>query len=202
MRKTRRKPHPLSIVPKGRLDALTDGLFAITMTLLVIEIKLPENFHPKDAQELTHAILELLRSGIAFFISFFVLGIRWLGIARLMHGLEHVSRSFARWSLLHLFLTACIPFSTMLVGRYTEFPISIWIYAANMSLGGLVAMRLYAEPTIGKMPWYKNENARSLLWLLAATTTSVVISFFNPMFATLAYILTLPTARPVPSQRG
>jgi len=65
-----------------------------------------------------------------------------------------------------------------------------------------VAMRLYVEPTLGKIPWYQNENARSLLWLLAATIVSVVISFFNPMYATLAYILTLPTIRPVKSQKA
>lgn len=202
MKKTKHKPHPLSIVPKGRLDALTDGLFAITMTLLAIEIKLPEHFQPKDVHQLNHELLELARSGIAFFISFFVLGIRWMNLARLMHGLEHVSRSFAWWSLLHLFLTACIPFSTMLVGRYNEFPISVWIYGANMTAAGLVAMRLYVEPTLGKIPWYENENARSMLWLFAAVTVSIVLTFISPAYAMLGYILTAPTSRPIKVSKG
>jgi len=40
------------MIPKSRLDALTDGVFAVAMTLLVIDLRLPEGFHPADAREL------------------------------------------------------------------------------------------------------------------------------------------------------
>jgi uncharacterized membrane protein len=39
------------MIPKLRLDALTDGVFAVAMTLLVIDLRSPENFHPRDAAE-------------------------------------------------------------------------------------------------------------------------------------------------------
>jgi uncharacterized membrane protein len=190
-----KKPHPLSIIPKFRLDALTDGLFAITMTLLIIDIRLPEHFRPQDGHQLVEAILELSRNFIAFAVSFFVLGFRWMSLARLMHGLTHVSRGFVFWSLVHLFLIACMPFSAMLVGRYTEFAPSIWIYSLNTIAAALVAIRLLVEPTLGKRSWYRNEKARDLLWLIAAALVSLAISFFNPSYAMAAYLLTLPLAR-------
>jgi uncharacterized membrane protein len=46
-------------VSKGRLDALTDGVFAFAMTLLVVKFDLPEDFHPKSAAELSSGLLAL-----------------------------------------------------------------------------------------------------------------------------------------------
>jgi uncharacterized membrane protein len=65
-----------SLIEKMRLDALTDGVFAVAMTLLVIDIKLPESFHPASAQEFLHGIAELQTQFLVYVISFIVLGLR------------------------------------------------------------------------------------------------------------------------------
>ena len=46
-----------------------------------------------------------------------------------------MTEQFARWTLLHLFLITCLPFSTMLIGRYDDLAPAVWIYGANMALG-------------------------------------------------------------------
>jgi uncharacterized membrane protein len=113
------------MIAKHRLDGLTDAVFGVAMTLLVLDLRLPESFHPQDAAELLQAISQLFTQFLAYGISFFVLARRWLGLAKLASRSKDVPDSFASWSLAHLFLIACIPFSTMLVGRYEQFAPSI-----------------------------------------------------------------------------
>ena len=181
---------PLDI-SKARLNTLTDGIFAITMTLLVIEMRLPEHFSPQSSDQLLHVISGLAGQFLAFFVSFFVLGFRWMTLSRLMDGMEHVRRKFAFWSLVHLFLAACFPFSAMLVGRYTSFAPSIWIYALNVILSALVMIHLLSEAAVGKRCSIQNEKMREMLGLIAAALISVVVSFLSPSHAMLAYLLTI-----------
>jgi uncharacterized membrane protein len=59
MRLGNRASEPKEFVSKSRLDALTDGVFAFAMTLLVVKFDLPEDFHPTSAAELISALLDL-----------------------------------------------------------------------------------------------------------------------------------------------
>ena len=65
-------------ISKGRLDALTDAVFAFAMTLLVVNFDLPEDFHPTSAAELISALLGLGDTFIAYVITFLVLATFWL----------------------------------------------------------------------------------------------------------------------------
>jgi hypothetical protein len=110
-------------------------------------------------------------------------------------GREIVSGQFARWTLLHLFLITCMPFSTMMIGRFDDFPLAVWIYAANMALGALVAMRLVAIAASDAGRKVATEDGMDSLWLLVVSAAlSVAISFYSPSQALLAYLLNF--ARP------
>ena len=69
-------------ISKGRLDALPDGVFAFAMTLLVVNLDLPEDFHPSSAAELISALLGLGGTLIAYVVTFSVLATFWLARAR------------------------------------------------------------------------------------------------------------------------
>ena len=45
--------------PKARIEALTDGIFAVAMTILILDVRLPDDFHPADANALLHAVEDL-----------------------------------------------------------------------------------------------------------------------------------------------
>jgi uncharacterized membrane protein len=146
------------MLAKHRLDELVDAVFGVATTLLVIDLRLPESFHPRDAAELLHAISDLGTQFFAYALSFYVLARRWMALAKLAKGIDAITDRFAVWSLTHLFLIACIPFSTMLVGRYAQFAPSVWVYAANAILAALAMLRLSRlagaaaapEPPIGR----------------------------------------------------
>ena len=84
-----------------------------------------------------------------------------------------MTEQFARWTLLHLFLITCLPFSTMLIGRYDDLAPAVWIYAANMALGALVSIRL--NLIAKREGWHTeglDEGTRAL-WLLVASAAAV-----------------------------
>jgi len=120
-------------ISKDRLDALTDGVFAFAMTLLVVNLDLPENFHPSSAAELISALLGLGGTLIAYVVTFLVLATFWLGRARTKEEPESARGAYA-WSVLfHLFFVTLLPFSMIVAGRYNLAP-AIWVYGANMIL--------------------------------------------------------------------
>src|SRR3954471_14948645 len=115
------------LIEKLRLDALTDGVFAVAMTLLVIDLKLPEHFHPKTVEEFLHGLAELHTQFLVYVISFMVLGLRWMSLAKLSRQHETVEDRYVQWSLAHLLLVTCVPFVTMVVGRYGALAPAIWL---------------------------------------------------------------------------
>ena len=109
-------------ISKSRLDALTDGVFAFAMTLLVVNLHLPEDFHPSSAAELISALLGLGDTFVAYVVSFLVLATFWLGRARTREEPESASGTYA-WSVLfHLFFVTLLPFSMIVAGRYNLAP--------------------------------------------------------------------------------
>ena len=194
-------PEHSDSVSKTRLDALADAMFGVAMTLLVIDIRLPESFSPKSAAELLDAVLDLKSKILVYAITFFVVGLRWMGNSKLAAGRDTVTEQFARWTLLHLFLITCMPFATMMIGRYDNYALAVWIYAAVMALGALVSIRLNL---IAKHEGWRteglDEGTRALWLLIASAALSVAISFYDPRQAMLAYLINF--VRPLLSRRG
>ena len=185
------------LIEKVRLDALTDGVFAVAMTLLVIDLKLPENFHPATAAEFLHGLAELQTQFLVYIISFIVLGLRWMSLAKLSRLHETVEDRYVQWSLAHLFLITCIPFSTMVMGRYGAVAPAIWLYAANTIAAALVALRLatLAEPHIGKEDAF--DRRVGLIVIIVVSLMVVAFSLVQPRHAMWIYLLNAfaPTVR-------
>ena len=177
-------------IPKSRLDALTDGVFAVAMTLLVIDLKLPESFHPKDATELLHHLGELWNQVLMYIISFYVLGLRWTGLVRMTPPGEEVSEQYTKWALLHLLLITLVPFTTMVMGRHINFAPATWLYAANTIAFALVAIRMISltEPEHARAHL---DDRLGLIVLIGASLLTVAASFFTPQYAMLFYLANL-----------
>jgi uncharacterized membrane protein len=181
---------PKEFISKSRLDALTDGVFAFAMTLLVVKFELPEDFHPTSAAELISALLGLGRTLIAYVVTFLVLASFWLGRARIKEEPEGASSAYT-WSVLfHLFFVTLLPFSMIVAGRYDLAP-AICVYGANMVLLGLTAMgiTLVIERDIRRrlVPSGRPEYGV----LIASAILSMAIGFYSPDSAMYAYFLNL-----------
>jgi uncharacterized membrane protein len=131
----------------GRLHALTDGIFAIVMTLLVLELKVPLVDHHTNAA-LWHAVKGQATIFLSYLISFAVLFVYWRAHNFTITFLaKNINISLLNINGTFLFLVGLVPFSTHILGEYGDTPLGISIYALNIILIGLnlLAMRLYIE---------------------------------------------------------
>jgi uncharacterized membrane protein len=99
---------------KGRLEAFSDGVFAIAITLLVLEITVPHVTGDKLLGELWHERQMIL----AYFVAFMTIGAVWIEHSALVDGLEKVDNVFMRLNLILLLFCALLPFPTRLMGEY------------------------------------------------------------------------------------
>jgi uncharacterized membrane protein len=177
--------------PKARIDALTDGIFAVAMTILILDVRLPDDFHPANSDALLRAIKDLWPKFLPYLISFFVLGSNWLANIQLRSGEEFVSRSYAgRW-LLYLFLATCLPFSTTVLGRFASLAPAVWLYAIN--LAGLSAAGYRLTMLMPDLASHERMLDRkvSLIMLIVTASLSIVLSFIAPDNAMWVYLLNI-----------
>ncbi|HXC39141.1 MAG TPA: TMEM175 family protein [Burkholderiales bacterium] len=113
---------------KTRLEAFSDGVFAIVITLLILEIKLPEVGY----DELPHALIEALPRIAAYVMSFAIIGLYWITHHRSSELIVKVDGAILWLNLLLLLLVSFLPFPTALLGRYPYEPLPILIYGANL----------------------------------------------------------------------
>jgi uncharacterized membrane protein len=126
---------------RGRLEALSDGIFAIVFTLLVLELRVPEALmHPSSA-ELWHAIFELTPVFVGFVVSFAVLTMFWVSHTFFFGDIvKEVNRQLVGLNMVYLMFISLIPFSAYLIGRYSEVESAVLIYGINVLLIGILAV--------------------------------------------------------------
>jgi uncharacterized membrane protein len=172
--------------PKARLDALTDGIFAVAMTLLVLELRVPEQ-EPADNAALWQALKDLWPKFFPYLLSFLVLGNSWLSKIRVRMAAEHVTRTYAIFWLANLLLVTCVPFSTMLVGRYADVPLAIWVYVGNLGLNGLTALAMVMS--MREAHEASSERRGGVVVLIVSCTLAALIALFAPRLALWALLL-------------
>ena len=134
----------VAMFAKARLDTLSDGIFGVAMTLLILDVRLPDDFHPADGNELIHGLLGLWPKFLPYVLSFGVLGLRWLANVEVRTRAEFVNREYVNWWLVYLLLITCVPFSTIVVGRFGHLAPAIWLYAGHTLLVAVIGLRLTA----------------------------------------------------------
>jgi uncharacterized membrane protein len=187
------KEEAAGFIPRSRLEALTDGVFAFAMTLLVINIELPQDFHPKTNHELLHALSGFSDTFTAYLITFFVLVGFWSGRAQEETGeADMASPAYTRATLLHLLGVTFLPFSMLAVSRY-DLAAAVFIYGANMIWLAVTALLVSraAERDSGRAGVSETEGRIKLGVLIAAALLSMIASLSSPDYAMLLYLLVL-----------
>jgi len=177
--------------PRARLDALSDGIYAVAMTLLVLDIRLPDDFAAHDANDLLHGIFGLWGKFVPYALSFIVLGLRWLSGVRVRSRAETAPLNYAPWWIAHMLLITCVPFSTMVIGRFAQFAPAVWLYAGNTALIGLIALRMMAMTSDGEPAVGEEERRWSLYMLIVSSLLAIGLSFISARQALWAYVLML-----------
>ena len=118
----------------NRIEALTDGVFAIVMTLLVLDISIPEIVRSSVQAELSGRLLELWPKFYSYVLSFVVLGLLWIGHRRVFHYIKRSNTVLLWINIIILMFVALIPFSTSLIGDYRMEQLAFVVYGINLFL--------------------------------------------------------------------
>jgi uncharacterized membrane protein len=136
---------------KNRIEALTDGIFAFAMTLLVTSLILPRS---ADVPTLTAAgdLLHLIPDFVHYVIAFFILAAFWTAHHIQFNQIRAVSRPFLNLNIISLFFVTLVPFTTSFVGDYPDTLATI-IFELNLMVLGLM---MYVQ-------WYYATHNRLLI---------------------------------------
>jgi uncharacterized membrane protein len=174
------------IFEKGRLESLTDGVFAIIMTILVFNISVPELILLAEgehtSERLSSRLLDLWPDLLAYIVSFVTLSVYWVAHHRIFRWIVNVDRHLIWINISFLMTIGLIPFSTALVEQYRDQQISIFIYSSNAILAGVIIYSLYYYAKshlelIDKTVHSLVKNMPGSRILITILTYSVAISF-------------------------
>ncbi|WP_080057731.1 TMEM175 family protein [Spirosoma aerolatum] len=168
---------------KSRVEAFSDGVFAIIVTLLVLEIKVPHLVQAESVRELGEALVSLLPKISSWVISFLIVCVIWVNHHRILDQIERVTHSFFWLNALLLLWCSFIPFPTALMGDYLSNPLAAFMFGFVLAMMAL---------TFSFIRWYALRNKLvlkpeiDLVQFRQATIRSVV---FGPVFYLIGGIL-------------
>lgn len=137
-----------SPVGRGRLEAFSDGVFSIVITLLVLDLHLPEG-DVDSAGYLVWKILALWPQYFGYVLSFLIVGIFWVAHHFIFHHIRRVDRPLLWMNILFLMALAFLPFPTTLISRHWAWAPSVWAYGGTLCAANLLLNAMWRYATRG-----------------------------------------------------
>ena len=120
-----------------RIEAISDGVFAIALTLLVLDIKVPVSWAIHSETDLIHSFASLTSKLLSYFLSFMTLGIFWTAQSAQFHFIDKSDRHLNWFSLFFLLFVSIMPFTTAFLSEHISFKFALGLYWVNIFLMGL-----------------------------------------------------------------
>ena len=136
-------------MPKSRLEAFSDGVFAIIVTIMVFDVKLPALGSKPSPAQLADAFATLAPKFFSFIISFLVVAVFWVHHHQLFHCVERTDRKLIWYNNVLLLFLSLIPATAAFLGNSPRLPIAIALYGAVLLLSSLAALLMYRHAAIG-----------------------------------------------------
>ncbi len=159
----------------GRINSLSDGIFAFAITLLILNVAVPEGTVKAD---LPAALAALWPKYLAFLISFFVIGLYWFTHVRQFRSIKKYDTRLLWLNLIFLLFIVTIPFSTSVMSSY-QAVLSVIVYAALMACAGFMSVAIWAYATHNHK--LVNEELGQ-----AAIRRGIIITLISPIVFTLS----------------
>ena len=183
-----------------RVVNFSDGVFAISATLLVLSISFPRNLNGNGLDEkLWDAYQDALPHILTYGLSFFIIARTWLGHHRMFKIVRRLDGRFIALNLVALALVALLPFPTEVFGEYPSSRPALVVYAAAIGTSGLASAALWwyathdnrlIDPSTPR-EWLAHANLRGLT-IPAVFLTSIPIAFLSVTAAQLWWLLLIP----------
>jgi uncharacterized membrane protein len=179
-----------------RLIFFSDAVFAIVMTLLILDIRVPDVPSDVAAQEVPGLVFELWPKFFSYVLSFVVIGLYWIAHHQTFRYVRSYNRTLLWLNLAFLLSITFIPFPTNLLGEYGELRFSVIFYAASLGMVRLLLavvwwyvisgpIRTSAELDRGlaRFNFFRGLVVPAIFFL------SIGIAFFSPNVAVASWVL-------------
>jgi uncharacterized membrane protein len=181
----------------ARIEAFSDGVFGVAITLLVIDIRVPSFGHEPTNSEMWLALGAIGSKLLIFAISFIMIGFFWIGHHLIFWSIERSNRILMWVNLVFLFPIVCLPAATALVGEYPKNGTAATVYVAVVvstallldlvwwyaSSSGLISSAMKPESVMA-------QHRRLLLVTLIMVVAGCIAPFF-PQFAIGAMLVAI-----------
>jgi uncharacterized membrane protein len=134
-----------------RLTALSDGVFSVAMTLLVIDLKTPVAAAIHSEHDLWTALVALGPRLVTYLMSFLTLGIFWLGQQAQLDRVKHSDRDLTWLHIAFMCAVTLVPFSTSLLAEFFTYRIALIVYWGNILLLGLLLLATWRHAVRGEL---------------------------------------------------
>jgi uncharacterized membrane protein len=161
-----------------RLLTLSDGVVAISLTLLVLQLKVPDTAqvaNPVSASDLATQLGKEANQYVSYLVAFYVVAQFWLAHHRVFRQIAGHQEGLAWWNFAFLFTISVMPFTSNLLGEYGSNPLAVDIFAVNLLLASLATQ---ATLLFGRQKGLLNAQATNEAIFYArarATALSIVI---------------------------
>jgi len=174
---------------KGRLEAFSDGVIAIIITIMVLELAAP---HSEGVPTLAD-LLPLWPAFLSYVLSFIFVGIYWNNHHHLLHSCKHISGAAMWANLFHLFCLSLIPFGSAWMGENTfaAWPVALYgvmIWMCGLSYYTLERMLIRANGQDSLLAAAVGVDTKGLI-SLGLYTAAIPLAFVNPWIAVGLYVL-------------
>jgi uncharacterized membrane protein len=175
-----------------RLIFLVDGVFAITLTLLVLDLRPPE----AETSKLADGLLGMLPRLLVYLIAFYTIANHWIIHQRTFRHITNVDTTMLWLTLVSLLLITLIPASTAIIGRYPDQSLAVACFSANRFLHALTNWIFWAYVQKNQKRFASSSDPRMLVitsqvWFIITLGwfASVFFSFINIYAAYISWIL-------------
>ena len=176
---------------QSRLEAFSDGVFAIVITLLILDIRIPDVKY----DHLAEAICTIIPHIIAYVMSFLVIGLYWIFHHNTAQLVQKVDRPFIWLNIVFLLFVSFMPFPTTLMGKYPFTQIPVLIYGANLLLanitGWIITVYTYRRDqlkTESFTPAIFKRQMKVYAIVNGLYVIALVITFVNPTVSYIVFI--------------
>jgi uncharacterized membrane protein len=175
-----------------RVELFSDAVFAIAMTLLVVELKVPQ---VDDPRKLTSALWAQYPIYLAFFISFFIVAIQWVDHHSMFSHIERCTPGLVWRNLAFLFCVVFLPFPTALLGNFPRQRVVLVLYATTVGVSIMAKIVLWRYATQkrnltkdGLSDAYTKKVTTTEIYLLACVFVLFIMACLWPQIAAYGWI--------------
>ena len=203
------KEKPVLALTTSRIEALTDGIFAFAMTLLVLNLVIPDAVSEQSHLQLQDLLLGQAAKFFHYFLAFMLLAIFWVRHHRQFHWIKRTDSRLLWLNILILLFVAMMPFSADIVGDYAGSITANIFFAGNMLMLGLLFLANWAYATSNPKLIDPELDMVTIIQLRrrgivepAISAIVIMLSLFIPEWSLWLYLLTPFVMLLKPFRRG